>query len=132
MHRNRTQDSLEQKQYEPHGLPRCVLLKKTLVAGPTLAAVSFNSPASELSETKRAPSTQDRGAAGRGALGVVKPRPDLSLLASLGRSLPRESAGRGENDGIQTPPRLRNVNTEGRQALLLENFYPEGEFNRFG
>lgn len=132
MHRNRTQDSLEQKQYEPDGLPRCVLLKKNPGGRPHPGSSVFNSPASELSETKRAPSTQDRGAAGRGALGVVKPRPDLSLLASLGRSPLGESAGRGENDGIQTPPRLRNVNTEGRQALLLENFYPEGEFNRFG
>lgn len=42
VHRNRTQDGLEQKQYEPAGLPRCVLLKKkTSVAGPTLVEVSL-------------------------------------------------------------------------------------------
>ena len=66
----------------------------------------------------------------RGRKELSKSQKIINKMA--GRSQPGESAGRGENSGIQSPPRLTNVNTEGRQALLLANFYLEGEFNTFG
>lgn len=72
VHRNRTQDGLEQKQYEPAGLPRCVLLKKNLGGRPHPGRSVFNSLTSELSEAVRAPSTQDPG--------VAKPHPTSTAM----------------------------------------------------
>lgn len=46
VHRNRTQDCLQQKQYEHDGLPQCVLLKKKLGGRLHPGRTVFNSPIS--------------------------------------------------------------------------------------